>query len=104
MYLYINWFTNTYFVLTYTFNIEKYQCVTKKRSIEYFLSRFRTSSHYLAVKHGRYNNITRHESFYENFQFNQIENEYHFLAFSGKNKIYNYIWPTKQKQNHQLNV
>lgn len=46
---------------------------------KFALSRFRLSSHSLAIESGRYNNTPREERLCIHCNMNTIENEYHFL-------------------------
>jgi hypothetical protein len=75
---------DTYSLFKHTFDLEKYLSVIKEPKYRIALSRFRTSSHNLAIEYGRYRNIPRNERFCENCKFNQIVDEYHFLLICPK--------------------
>ena len=49
----------TYSLFKHTFDLEKYINIIKESKYRTALSRFRTSSHNLAIEQGRYNNIQR---------------------------------------------
>ena len=53
-------------------------------NLEYHYTKFRTSSHDLALEHGRYTNLHRNERICNNCNTGAIENEYHFLLICPK--------------------
>lgn len=58
---------------------EKYLDVIKTNKFKYALSRFRLSSHSLAVETGRYYDIPREERLCKLCSMQQVETEFHFL-------------------------
>ncbi|XP_045185370.2 uncharacterized protein LOC123543357 [Mercenaria mercenaria] len=68
----------TYNTLEYNFEFEKYLDFIKGKRFRMALTRFRTSSHDLAIEKGRYTSMPRNERICKNCNFGQIENEYHF--------------------------
>ena len=68
-------------------------------------TKFRLSSHDLAIERGRYENIPRDERICKNCNLNMVENEFHFLLVCPKYrdlrrkylKRYYCQWPTLNK-------
>ena len=95
----------TYCLLKHTLGFEKYLDFIKDAKFRIALSKFRTSSHDLAIEKGRYINLDRNNRVYNNCNLKLIENEYHFLLICPKYselrskyiKRYYYTWPTVQK-------
>ena len=95
----------TYCLLKHTFGFEKYLDFIKDVKFRIALSKFRTSSHDLAIEKGRYINLDRNNRVCNNCNLKLIENEYHFLLICPKYselrskyiKRYYYTWPTVQK-------
>lgn len=61
------------------FQFEKYLDFITEKKFKIALTKFRLSSHDLAIERGRYENISRNERICRNCHLNTVENEYHFL-------------------------
>ena len=61
------------------FNFETYLNFTSENKYRIALTKFRLSSHDLAIERGRYQNIERSERIFRHCNGNFVENEYHFL-------------------------
>lgn len=68
-----------YKIFKETNEYEPYLDVIKNNKIQRTLSRFRMSSHDLAIEIGRYTGMDRHERICIKCNMNIIEDEYHFL-------------------------
>lgn len=87
------------------FEFEPYLDFIKEDKFRTALTRFKVSSHQLAIETGRYNNIERNERKCLNCNMNVVESEYHFILVCPKFieirkqylKKYYYQWPTIQK-------
>lgn len=108
-----NWYANInnsrrlsmYSLYKHEFNLENYlKCINYKK-YRISLSKFRLSSHDLAIERGRYANIEVENRKCLNCNLNAIETEYHFLLVCPKYrelrrtlfKPYYCHWPTLQK-------
>ena len=69
----------TYCRFKHNFNFEKYLDTITDSKLRRELSKFRLSSHQLAIEKGRYNNTPRDQRKCTCCNQNVIENEYHFL-------------------------
>ena len=69
----------TYSRFKHNFNFEKYLDSITDSKLRREFSRFRLSSHQLAIEKGRYNNTPREQRKCTCCNQNVIENEYHFL-------------------------
>ena len=69
----------SYSLFKHEFTSETYIDTVNENKYRYCLSRFRISSHNLAIETGRYDNTPRENRKCSKCQMNQIENEYHFL-------------------------
>jgi hypothetical protein len=95
----------TYGLIKYDLEMEKYLTFIKESKFRIALTRFRVSSHNLRIEEGRYENIQRNERICQNCNNNQIENEYHFLLICPKHQTlrntylpkFYFTWPTIQK-------
>lgn len=95
----------SYCIFKHNFSPEKYTECIKTNKTRIALTRFRVSSHDLAIETGRYNNIDVDERKCIHCQMNAIENEYHFLLVCPKYrdlrrnffKPYYCHWPTLAK-------
>ena len=95
----------TYCLFKHAFSFEKYFDFIKEPKFRIALTRFRISSHDLAVERGRYVNIARENRVCNNCNSMLIENEFHFLLTCQKFselrskyiKRYYCTWPTLQK-------
>ena len=95
----------TYCLFKHTFGFKKYLDFEKDAKFRIALSKFRTSSHDLAIEKGRYINLDRNNRVCNNCNLKLVENEYHFLLICPKYselrskyiKLYYYTWPTVQK-------
>jgi hypothetical protein len=95
----------SYCLMKHNHNFEKYLDYIKENKYRTALTRFRLSSHNLAIETGRYNMVDRAERICLNCNMNVIENEFHFLLICPKYsdlrkkyiKKYYYQWPTIQK-------
>ena len=81
-------------------------------NFELLLSKFRTSSHDLAIEKGRYINLDRNNRVCNNCNLKLVENECHFLLICPKYselrskyiKRYYNTWPTVQKFSNLMSV
>ena len=95
----------TYALFKHSFEFEKYLDFVKEPKFRIALTRFRTSSHDLAIEKGRYINVPRENRICINCNSNLVENEFHFSMTCRKHselrskyiKRYYYTWPTLQK-------
>ena len=95
----------TYALFKHSFEFEQYLDIIKEPKFRIALTRFRVSSHDLAIERGRYTNIPREERICTNCNLNILENEFHFVMTCRKHselrskyvKRYYYTWPTMQK-------
>ena len=95
----------TYCLFKNSFHFEPYLDYITDPKFRIALTRFRTSSHDLAIEKGRYLNIAREERICINCNTRLVENEFHFLCTCMKFtelrskyiKRYYYTWPTLQK-------
>ena len=95
----------TYNLYKHDFNLEKYLSCIKENKFRIALTRFRLSSHDLAIETGRYTNIDRKFRICTHCNMRVIENEYHFLIVCPKYitirqkylKPYFFRWPTLNK-------
>jgi hypothetical protein len=108
-----SWYTNinnsnrlsSYCLFKHTFNFEKYLECINERKYQIALSKFRLSSHQLAIETGRYTNVDRRLRICQECNMRMIENEYHFLLVCPKYselrtkyfKPYYCRWPSIQK-------
>ena len=95
----------SYSIYKHSFEREKYlECITSDK-FRIALSKFRLSSHHLAIELGRHLNIPRENRLCPHCNQNMVENEYHFLLTCTKYyelrkqylKKYYYQWPTINK-------
>ena len=95
----------TYCTFKHTFTFEPYLDFITEPKFRIALTRFRTSSHDLAIEKGRYTNVNRQDRLCTNCSSGLLENEYHFVCTCTKLtelrskyiKRYYYTWPTLQK-------
>jgi hypothetical protein len=95
----------TYSLYKHEFECEKYLKCILPIKYKIALSRFRLSSHDLAIETGRHRNIPVENRICTSCQMNLIENEYHFLLICPKYynlrkqffSPYYCHWPTLQK-------
>jgi hypothetical protein len=95
----------SYCMMKNRFEFEPYLDFIKEDKFRTALTRFKVSSHQLAIETGRYNNIERNERKCLNCNMNVVESEYHFILVCPKFieirkqylKKYYYQWPTIQK-------
>ena len=95
----------TYALFKHSFVFETYLDCIKENKYSIALTRFRTSSHDLAIETGRYENKERNERLCTNCNMNMIETEYHFLMICPKHrdlrlkyfKPYYCSWPNTHK-------
>jgi len=95
----------TYSLFKNEFIFENYLDFITIRKYRIALTRFRVSSHDLAIERGRYINVPRNERKCIYCNSNILENEYHFLLICPRYsdlrsqfiKRYYYTWPTLQK-------
>jgi len=91
-----------YCLFKQSFKFESYLDFITEPKYRIALTRFRTSSHDLAIETGRYDNLNREDRRCNNCNSRLIENEFHFLLTCGKYselrskyiKRYNCSWPT----------
>ena len=84
---------------------EKYLLTVKANKYRVALTKFRVSSHDLAIETGRYTNTELKDRICQNCQMNTIEDEYHFILVCQKFrelrkiylKPYYCHWPTLHK-------
>lgn len=92
-------------LIKHEFEQEKYLNVINTNKYRISLTKFRLSSHNLAIETGRHDNIPRENRKCRNCSMNVIENEYHLLLVCPKYyslrkrffKPYFCRWPTVQK-------
>ena len=102
----------TYGLFKHTFEFETYLDFIHERKFRIALTRFRTSSHDLAIERGRYLNLPREERICNNCNSGLIESEFHFVLTCSKLtelrskfiKRYYYSWPTLQKLSNLLSL
>ena len=102
----------TYCLFKHSLNFEEYLDFITEPKYRIALTRFRTSSHNLAIETGRYNGIPRENRICNNCSSRMIENEYHILLTCNKYsdlrskylKKYYYSWPTLQKFVNLLSI
>lgn len=95
----------TYSLFKHSHCFEEYLDYVKEPKFRISLTQFRTSSHDLAIEHGRYSNVPRNERICTQCNSHMIENEFHRLLICSKFadlrskyiKRYYYTWPTLQK-------
>jgi hypothetical protein len=96
---------STYSIYKHEFNLETYLKCIKNNKYRISLSKFRLSSHDLAIETGRYENKEREERICAHCRTQSIEDEYHFLLICPKYyelrrallKPYFCRWPTIKK-------
>ena len=89
----------------HNFQIENYLDFIYEKKFKTAFTKFRLSSHDLAIERGRYENIPRDERICKNCNLNMVENEFHFLLVCPKYrdlrrkylKRYYCQWPTLNK-------
>ena len=117
---YQNWYSEinnsrrleTYCLFKHSFSFEHYLDYINEPKFRIALTRFRISSHDLAIENGRYLNIARENRLCNNCETRQIENEFHHLLTCSKFsdlrskyiKRYYYTWPTIQKLSNLLSL
>lgn len=89
----------------HNFGFENYLDFIHEKKFKTVFTKFRLSSHDLAIERGRYENTPRNERICKNCNLNMVENEYHFLLVCPKYrelrqnflKRYYCQWPTLNK-------
>ena len=71
----------SYCIYKHDFKLENYITDVTENKYKTALARFRTSSHNLFIKTGRYDNTLRHERICKSCNMNKIEDEYHNTIF-----------------------
>lgn len=87
------------------FEFENYLDFVSEKKYRIALTKFRLSSHDLAIERGRFENIERNDRLCRYCNLNRVENEYHFLLVCPlyrdlrKKYLHNYYchWPTMNK-------
>jgi len=74
----------SYALFKHTFNRDQYLDFIKEPYLKYFLAKFRTSAHELAIETGRYTNTPQNERLCKSCNINLVETEYHFLLVCPK--------------------
>ena len=71
---------SSYNIFKHTFEMEDYFKYVNTSKYRISLTKFRLSSHCLAIEEGRYENIARENRICLNCNMNTVENEFHFFA------------------------
>ena len=101
-----------YSIYKHEFSRETYLDFISNRNIRTALSRFRLSSHDLAIESGRYDDTPRSDRLCKFCNLNVVENKYHFLlvcplCIDIRRKYFNSYfchWPTLMKIENLLSV
>ena len=74
----------SYRLFKFEFELENYLTCIRERKYQISYSKFRLSSHKLAIEQGRHLRIDKHQRLCTNCNMGMIENEYHFLLICPK--------------------